>query len=135
MPEEDSDSLIVTSSNKNSFSSEWSLFVHSFLDVDLKENPEVIKKIKNKGFSAIQIQDHKKKLSVERKRINQRIEDIKLEIEDKNNLIENLHLVGSDTENVIQEISDLTAEGESLSNLVFELEKELKKIREIETIL
>jgi prefoldin subunit 5 len=136
MPEDqtdDSDSLTKTS--KKNFSSEWALFIHSFTETEITDQSEVIISLKNKGFSAEQLQEHKKRLSFERKKINQKIENIKSQIEMKNQLIENLNLVGSPVEDVHDEITQLSLEGEKLSAEVFKLEKELKKMRQLETIL
>ncbi len=74
----------------------------------------------------------KKELSEKRKLANQKIEEIKLQIEDKIRTHENLKLVGSDISELEDEIERLFEEGQNLTLEVAELDRQLRLVRSIE---
>ena len=120
---------------QNSLAAEWSLLLHSFAEADSEQKEKLIHNIKSSGLDAMALKAHKKSLSDERKKLNQRMETIKSSIDDLHSIIENLELVKSDPEDIQNQIHQLIIEGEGLSEKVFQIEKEIKRIREIEGLI
>ncbi len=129
-----------SSGTKNkSLRSEWSILVQSFVEDDSVEdtadkNQKLIGKLKSQGLTFEDLKAYAKHLSIERKSINNQIEDIKNSIEDKNQTIENLILVKSDTSDVLAEIDELNQLGEQLSKKMSQIEKKSKSLRLAESL-
>lgn len=122
-----------------SLRSEWSILVQSFVEDDSVEdttdkNQKLIGKLKSQGLTFEDLKAYAKHLSIERKSINNQIEDIKNSIEDKNQTIENLILVKSDTSDVLAEIDELNQLGEQLSKKMNQIEKKSKSLRLAESL-
>ncbi len=120
---------------KHGLKNEWSLLVHSFIESSDQEKERFLEKIYNAGLTAADLKSHAKIFSQTRKNLNIRIEKIKSEIDRLNSVSANLDLVGSDSESLHIQIEKLNSEGESLSLEVFEVEKKIKKIREIADVM
>jgi uncharacterized coiled-coil DUF342 family protein len=117
---------------KHGLKNEWSLLVHSFIESSDQEKETVLEKIKSLGLTKVDLKTHAKTFSQTRKNLNLCIEKIKTEIDRLSAVTVNLELVGSDTESIQQQIEKLNSEGETLSLDVSDVEKKIKKIREIE---
>lgn len=113
---------------------EWSLLLHSFLE-DSSESSRLVDQVKSAALSLDQVKLTKKELSFKRKKMNQRIEKIKIKIEQVGNVIGNLELVGSDTTGLSKEIDFLSNEGQKISEEIFYLDKKIKKLHEIQSLL
>lgn len=127
------------SSKNKSLRSEWSILVQSFVEDGSVEdttdkNQKLIGQLKSQGLTFEDLKAYAKHLSVERKSINNQIEDIKNSIEDKNQTIENLILVKSDTSDVLAEIDELNQLGEQLSKKMNQIEKKSKSLRLAESL-
>ena len=83
-------------------------------------------------MDANSLKNIKKSLSDQRRQMNQRMETIKTHIDELHAVIENLELVKSDPEDIQKQIHQLITEGEQISEQVVLIEKELKRIREVE---
>ncbi len=114
---------------------EWTLLVHSFIESSENEKQTFFDKIQNSGITRADLKLHTKNLSQTRKNLNLNIEKIKSQIDHLNTVTENLELVGSDTEPLQVQISKLNLDGEKLSSEVIAIEKQIKKLRQIEEIL
>jgi uncharacterized coiled-coil DUF342 family protein len=129
-----------SSNGKNkSLRSEWSILVQSFVEDELIEeavdkNQKLIGQLKSQGLAFEDLKAYSKQLSVERKSINNQIEDIKNSIDDKHQTIENLILVKSDTSDVLAEIEELNRLGEQLSKKMSQIEKKSKSLRLAESL-
>lgn len=117
--------------------SEWTLLIHGFIEENTStdKKTDYISELAKSGLKQEDIKLHIKSMSQSRKLLNNQIEKIKADIEHLTGVIENLELVGSDTEGVQTQISDLNTEGEKLSNEIFDIDRKIKKMRELETIL
>lgn len=115
--------------------SEWALLLHSFLDED--SNFEIIDRIRldQDQMSIEEIDSVKRKLSDERKIFNQRIELIKEELDEKQQIIANLELVGSDTEEITNEIEQLQSEGQQISDKLEKIDLKIKKLHDLKDAL
>ena len=120
---------------KHGLKNEWSLLVHSFIESSEQEKETFYNKIQISGLQIADVKVHAKQLSQDRKKSNQQIEKIKLEIDRLIAVVENLELVGSDVESIQHQIEKLNSDGQKLSANVFQVEKQIKKIREIEEII
>ncbi len=120
---------------KHGLKNEWSLLVHSFIESSDHEKETFYTKVKNSGLQIADLKLHTKQLSQDRKKLNQQIEKIKHDLDRLTSVIENLELVGSDVESVHFQIEKLNLSGEKISADVFEIEKKIKKIREIQEII
>lgn len=129
---EDSSRLLKKQGLKN----EWSLLVHGFIESsDQSEKETFLDKIRSSGLKTNELKIHSKSLSQKRRILNLRIEKIKAEMDHLGTVGENLVLVGSDMDSITERIQLLNLEGEKLSSEVSDIEKKLKKIREIEQII
>lgn len=108
---------------KGSLKSEWTLLLESFIEDDIP----IAKKIK--GLPQVFIQETMRNLSEQKKSLFQKIESVKEQIEETQTVIENLQLVGSDTQEAFEKIAQLHDEGKNLTELVFDLDKKIKKVR------
>lgn len=116
--------------------SEWALLLHSFLD-EIANPVEIIDRIQveQSTMNLDEIESLKKKLSDERKIFFQRIEVIKIQLEEKNQLVSNLELVGSNTDEVQAEIAELQVEGQQISDKIERLDLKIKKLHEVKEAL
>ena len=113
---------------------EWSLLLHSFLD-EASEKQNIIEQMKSSDMSLEQINLVKRDLSSKKKKMNQTIEKIKIKIEQVHNVVENLNLVGSDSTGLLKEIDFLSNEGEKISEEVLNLDKKIKKLRDLQDMI
>ena len=123
----------------NSLRSEWSILIQSFIeddviDLEVDKNHKLLDQLKAQGLTFDDLQTYAKHLSVERKSINNRIEDVKKSIENKHQTIENLILVHSETSGVLGEIEALNGLGEQLSKKMSQIEKKSKSLRLAESL-
>jgi chromosome segregation ATPase len=123
----------------NSLRSEWSILVQGFEEDDSVEdvtdkNQKLIGQLKSQGLTFQDLKAYSKYLSVERKSINNQIEDIKNTIEDKYQTIENLVLVKADTSDVLAQIEELNDLGEQLSKKMTQIEHKSKSLRQAESL-
>jgi len=116
----------------STLAAEWSLLLHSFAEADSDQKEKLLNNIKTIGLDANSLKNIKKSLSDQRRQMNQRMESIKTHIDELHAVIENLELVKSDPEDIQKQIHQLIAEGEQISEQVVLIEKELKRIREVE---
>lgn len=116
----------------SSLAAEWSLLLHSFAEADSDQKEKLLNNIKTIGLDANSLKNIKKSLSDQRRQMNQRMESIKTHIDELHAVIENLELVKSDPEDIQKQIHQLIAEGEQITEQVVLIEKELKRIREVE---
>lgn len=120
---------------KQGLKNEWALLVHSFVESSDDVKPTLLEKIQKSGLKPDDLSLHTKTLSQNRKNLNLQIEAIKSKIDRLLTVSENLELVGSNTEGIHEDIQMLNNEGEKLSAEVIDLEKKIKKIREIEKVI
>lgn len=120
---------------KQGLKNEWALLVHSFVESSDEVKPTLLEKIQKSGLKPADLSLHTKTLSQNRKNLNLQIEAIKSKIDRLLTVSENLELVGSNTEGIHEDIQMLNNEGEKLSAEVMDLEKKIKKIREIEKVI
>lgn len=123
----------------NSLRTEWSILIQSFVEEDSVEdtadkNQKLIGHLKSQGLTFQDLKAYSKHLSVERKSINNQIEDIKNTIEDKHQTIENLILVKSDTSDVLAQIEELNDLGQELSKKMTQIERKSKSLRLAESL-
>ena len=116
----------------STLAAEWSLLLHSFAEADSDQKEKLLNNIKTIGLDANSLKNIKKSLSDQRRQMNQRMESIKTHIDELHAVIENLELVKSDPEDIQKQIHQLITEGEQISEQVVLIEKELKRIREVE---
>ena len=116
----------------STLAAEWSLLLHSFAEADSDQKEKLLNNIKTIGLDANSLKNIKKNLSDQRRQMNQRMETIKTHIDELHAVIENLELVKSDQEDIQKQIHQLITEGEQISEQVVLIEKELKRIREVE---
>ncbi len=128
---EDSSQLPQNQGLKN----EWALLVHSFVESSEDVKPTLLEKIQKSGLKPADLSLHTKTLSQNRKSLNLQIEAIKSKIDRLVIVSENLELVGSNTDGIHEDIQMINHEGEKLSAEVIELEKKIKKVREIEKVI
>lgn len=120
---------------KQGLKNEWALLVHSFVESSEEVKPTLLEKIQKSGLKPADLSLHTKTLSQNRKSLNLQIEAIKSKIDRLLTVSENLELVGSNTDGIHEDIQMLNNEGEKLSAEVMDLEKKIKKIREIEKVI
>ncbi len=120
---------------KQGLKNEWALLVHSFVESSEDVKPTLLEKIQKSGLKPADLSLHTKTLSQNRKSLNLQIEAIKSKIDRLVIVSENLELVGSNTDGIHEDIQMLNHEGEKLSAEVIELEKKIKKVREIEKVI
>lgn len=120
---------------KQGLKNEWALLVHSFVESSEDIKPTLLEKIQKSGLKLTDLSLHTKTLSQNRKNLNLQIEAIKSKIDRLLTVSENLELVGSNTDGIHEDIQMLNNEGEKLSAEVMDLEKKIKKIREIEKVI
>ena len=123
----------------NSLRSEWSILIQSFvedevIELEVDKNHKLMVQLKAQGLSFDDLKTYAKHLSVERKSINNQIEDVKKSIENKHQTIENLILVHSETSSVLTEIEELNGIGEQLSKKMSQIEKKSKSLRLAESL-
>lgn len=120
---------------KQGLKNEWALLVHSFVESSEDIKPTLLEKIQKSGLKLTDLSLHTKTLSQNRKNLNLQIEAIKSKIDRLLTVSDNLELVGSNTDGIHEDIQMLNNEGEKLSAEVMDLEKKIKKIREIEKVI
>lgn len=126
--------------SNNSLRHEWSILVQSFIEDDsllknkVDKNQKLMSQLKSQGLKFDDLKAYAKQLSLERKSINNQIEDIKKLIESKQQTIENLNLVKSDPTDVLAEIEELNHIGEQLSKKMNQIETKSKTLRLAETL-
>ncbi len=118
--------------DSGSLRQQWSILINSFIEEDSEEK---LLKLKSLNLSFDEIQDYSKELSQQRKFLNQKIEHIKEQIDEKYAIIETLQLVKSDISEVVKEIEDLNRQGEVLSQEMVKMERKSKSLRRAEQIL
>lgn len=105
---------------------EWSLFWETFIEDEIKD--EVLRD-KIETLSPEQIEALCKAISFERKRLNQRLESLKKEIDLNSAKLEALKLVGGDLGDTIQNLNRLSDLGQEVSLQLEKVDKRLKIIR------
>ncbi len=124
----------------NSLRSEWTILVQSFIEdsQSIKDttdnNKRLIGQLKAQGLTVDDLRAYAKHLSVERKSINNQIEDIKYVLDSKHQAIENFILVKSDTTGVLEEIEELNGLGAQLSKKMIQIERKAKSLRLAESL-
>jgi prefoldin subunit 5 len=111
---------------------EWKLFWMGIVgddeaDETADEAEAFLKAGKLQLLTIEQIKQITRALSLDRKRINQRIEQIQREIESNTERIASLRLVGSDTDSTIEEISKLNDIGEKLSQQLQKVDAQMQQ--------
>lgn len=117
---------------------EWNLFWASIKGDDHEDGPESDDPFVNGPYQDLnleQVKDMKKSLSSDKKRLNQRLEALKKEMDMLSARIENLKMVGADieeTQNMLLELNDF---GQSLSEQLNKLDRRIQQAREREQAL
>lgn len=115
-----------------SLKNEWNLFWAGFQSDD--ESAEIAKNAPEK-LTRDQIKTIKKSLSDERKRLNQRLESIRKEIDINQAKLESLKIVGGSQEDTLQRLSELNDTGQQISEQLARVDHRLKLARTQEGFL
>lgn len=109
-----------------SLKNEWNLFWAGFQSDD-----EVAEVAKNKpeDLSLDQLKSIKKSLSDERKRLNQRLETLRKEIEINTAKLDSLKIVGGKIDETLQRLSELNDSGQQISEQLARVDHRLKLAR------
>lgn len=109
---------------------EWKMFWLGLVGEDeaADEAEQLLKTDKLNLLSIEQLKQITRTLSQDRKRINQRIEQIHAEIEMNNERLESIQLVGGDTESTLEEINKLSDIGQKLSLQLQKIDEQMHQI-------
>jgi methyl-accepting chemotaxis protein len=109
---------------------EWNMFWLGLVGEDeaADEAEQLLKTDKLNLLSIEQLKQITRTLSQDRKRINQRIEQIHAEIEMNNERLESIQLVGGDTESTLEEINKLSDIGQKLSLQLQKIDEQMHQI-------
>ncbi len=113
----------------NTIRSEWTLLLNSFVNDNEKVEKKDSQKLKELFQSVSHSDDYAKNLSLNKHHFYQKIEDIKVQIDEITQIIENLKLVGSSTDDLNLELDRLNHQGETISLEIHDIESKIKKIR------
>lgn len=115
-----------------SLKDEWSLFWASFTEETSEQKPMVLTtaEIEINHLSPDELKDVVKKMSSYKKKIHQRIEDIRSEIDETKQKVESVMLVGGNTQDIIKEIEALEDEGFELTEEIQKIDAKLKLVRQ-----
>ena len=110
---------------------EWSLFLEAFQgDEEEKEIPsEDLGDGKLEVLSLDQIKEIAKVLSVDRKKLNQKMESLSKEIDLNSAKLESMRLMGGEGESVLKRIHELHDLGEAMARALENLDKQLRAVR------
>lgn len=113
-----------------SLKNEWNLFWAGFQSDEAslemgKKDPEEL--------SLDQLKALKKSLSDERKKLNQRLETLRKEIDINTAKLDSLKIVGGQTEEILQRLSELNDSGQQISEQLARVDHRLKLARSQET--
>lgn len=103
---------------------EWSLFWAGF-----KADDETLPLDKPEELSLDQLKTLKKSLSDERKKLNQKLESIRKEIDVNTAKVDSLKIVGGKTEEILLRIADLNDQGQKVSEQLARMDHRLKLAR------
>lgn len=119
----------------SSLKNEWSLFWDGITGSDIgSENPHPeFGTVSPQPLTMKQIKDITKALSEEKKRLNQRLEYIKREIELNSTKLQSLQIVGGDADETERKLGELNEQGRHLSMELHELDTRLKLVRHQES--
>ena len=112
---------------KSMFKEEWKIFWDSLLGEE-SENDMSFDGVPS--LTPERIKELIRSLSEDRRRLNQKLETIKNEIEQDTARLESLKLVGSDTEETVAAINTKSDEGERISQELDRINKKLAKARQ-----
>lgn len=116
---------------------EWKLFWHGIIGDDegeasSKEAKDPFSPDRLRIMTIEQIKQIMKALSQDRKRLNQKIEQVQKEIDTLSENIESQTLVGADTDSTIEQIKKLTDVGHLFSQQLEKVNTQIAKFRERE---
>lgn len=115
-----------------SLKNEWNLFWAGFQS---DETSIEIAKKDPEELSLDQLKTLKKTLSDERKKLNQRLETLRKEIEINTAKLDSLKIVGGEIEETLQRLSELNDSGQQISEQLARVDHRLKLARSQETRL
>lgn len=116
----------------NNLKNEWSLFWDSLSADFTEDSNDPFKTGRVQVLSLEQIRDITKALSKTRRLVNQKIETLTKEIELNSAKLDSLRLVGSSDEETVKRISELSDEGQALSQELARIDERLKLVRQTE---
>lgn len=117
---------------------EWNLFWASIKGDDHEGGQESDDPFVNGPYQDLtleQVKDMKKSLSSDKKRLNQRLEALKREMDTLSARIENLKMVGGDIDETQTMLLELNDFGQNLSEQLSKLDRRIKQAREREQVL
>jgi len=134
MPEFIESSVTKDSHEEESFvetiKTDWSLFWHGIVGDEETERPaDAFDTAKVEALTLEQIKKITKSLSQDRKKLNQKIEEVNKEIDLNSEKIESLKLVGGDLESTVDHINRLNDIGQQLTTQLDKLNRQLKFFR------
>jgi hypothetical protein len=121
--EEDENSFL------NNIKTDWKLFWHALVGEEDIENQDPFESGKVEQLTLEQIKKITRALSSDRKKINQKIEQVNREIETNTEKLENLRLVGGDLNPTVDQINKLHDLGQQLSHQLDQLNIRIKQFR------
>lgn len=123
---DDSSRSIVKSLKK-----EWALFLEVFHGDEDKqaEVSDGFEKGKAEIMNLDTVRGATRRLTEDRKKLNQQLEVLSRELEDVSNRLENLNLVGGDTEETLNRIHELNDLGLNITEALAKLDQKLRGIR------
>jgi hypothetical protein len=113
---------------------EWKLFWHGIIGEDdteesSRDNRDPFKPEYLEKMSVDQIKQITRALSMDRKKLNQKIEEVQKNIDSLSEDIESQKLVGADTSPSVEQIKKLMDVGQLLSQELEKLNKQITKLR------
>jgi hypothetical protein len=116
---------------------EWKLFWHGIIGEedsagDLKESKDPFNQDRLKLMTLTQIKQITRAHSLDRKRLNQKIEQVQIEIESLTETMESQKLVGANSEQTIEKIKKLTDAGLLISQQLEKANEQIAKFRKRE---
>ncbi len=132
MDEDEPSSKKILENPENTLRAEWQLFWDALFGPTSQLHFEEKTQGLEQDLSLDNIRLITKNLSQTRRKLNQELEKIKSEIEQKSQLLENLKVVGSPIEETLARIHELNELGQNTSQKLEDLSGRLKRARKIE---
>ncbi len=121
-----------------SLKEEWNLFWASIKgdhEIDDEESNDPFENGPYKDLTIEQVKDLKKSLSSDKKRLNQRLEALKKEIDSVSARIDNLKMVGGSADEAQTILLELNDFGQNLSEQLSKIDRRIKQARDREQFL
>jgi hypothetical protein len=108
---------------------DWKLFWHALVGEEENDHQDPFMSGKVELLTLEQIKKITRTLSADRKKINQKIEEVNREIEASTEKLESLRLVGGDLNPTVDQINKLHDMGQQLSHQLDQLNARIKQFR------